>query len=386
MRLLSLPTVALLLVVSACGAPTADTDTTTTAPVAQSSTSTTSAGHAPLTTTPPPATTTTTAGTTPVTAPAPSTTTTGEAPPAFFRYGAHGVTLVEGGRETVLVDVPVASAWSDGAGGLLFSHHWLSEVPGIWRVPTGTSEPIVAVPNYQGTYAVVALDDRAAIVRYDDYENRRCESGSIGLYDLESGAPHEGLLVCSGDGDVGWFPSSYGGELLAGVRWDDSGSCRTMSGILFWDLSGAEIDIPTNPYPLARGAPVPDWIPCELDAHLSPDGRLLAYRFRPDNKWPCPEYDEVLYEDWLEESRSIPGVVIVMDVDTGTETFRVQSEAEERLTGFDGRFIVLTSSDRRWDVPLDQLEHTQTSTIIDITGSNPDHIVDGRVRLVWINN
>lgn len=297
------------------------------------------------------------------------------------------MTLVEDGRETVLVDVAVASAWSDGAGGLLYSHHWRSEESGIWRVPAGTSESVVAVPDYQGTYAVVALDDRAAVVRYDDHENRRCESGSIGLYDLETGAPHEDFVICSGEGDVGWFPDTYGGGLFAGVRWDDLGSCRTISGILFWDRSGSDADVPTNPYPLrAWEASIPDWIPCELDAQLSPDGRLLAYRFRPDNKWPCPEYDEVLYEDWLEESRNIPGVVVVMDVETGAEIFRVQSEAEERLADFDGRFIVLTSGDRRWDVPLDQLAHVQTSTIIDVTGSNPDHIVDGRVRLAWTDN
>jgi hypothetical protein len=75
-----------------------------------------------------------------------------------------------------------------------------------------------------------------------------------------------------------------------------------------------------------------------------------------------------------------------MDVETGAEIFRVQSEAEERLADFDGRFIVLTNGDRRWDVPLDQLAHVQVGTIIDVTGSNPDHIVDGRVRLVRNDN
>ena len=172
-------------------------------------------------------------------------------------------------------------------------------------------------------------------------------------------------------------------ELFAGVRWDGLGSCLTASGIMFWDRSGTVADALTNPFPLHDwDTEVPTWIPCELDAHLSPDGRLLAYRYRPDNKWPCPEYDDVPYEEWLEESRTIPGLVVVLDMGTGAEVFRTRSEAEERLTDFDGRFIALTTADRRWDVPMEQLETVGTSTIVDITGRSQDHIVDGRVRFI----
>jgi hypothetical protein len=155
---------------------------------------------------------------------------------------------------------------------------------------------------------------------------------------------------------------------------------------LFWDRAGADVDIPANPYPSAPWDEVPDWIPYDLDARLSPDGRLLAYRFRPDNKWPCPEYDDVPYEDWLEESRSIPGEVVVLDLATGARVFRAEGSADERLTDFDGRFLVLTTADRRDDVPLDQLGSVAVSTVVDITGNNPDHDVAGRVRLIWTHN
>jgi hypothetical protein len=297
------------------------------------------------------------------------------------------VTKVEGGLETRLVDDPVATLWSDGAGGLLFTYRWDSDVEEPWTIrqfPAGASAPIVAVRDYQGAFSVVNFDGRTAVVRYDSED--RCEDGSIGVYDLETGSRGD-FVVCSGDGDVGWFPSTYGGGLFVGVRWDDLGSCRTISGILFWDRSGTDIEVATNPYPLhGWDESAVDWIPSEIDARISPDGRLLAYRFRPDNKWPCPEFDDVPYEDWLEESRKIPGVVVVLDIETGTEIFRTESEAEERLTDFDGQFLVLTTAERRWDEPRDELRSVEESTIVDITGISPDHVVAGRVRLIWTHN
>lgn len=287
------------------------------------------------------------------------------------------VTVARTSRETVLVEEPVASAWSDGAGGLVFVQ-WRSEVPGIWRLPAGADEPFQAAPEVLGIGAVVNLDGRAAVVRSDIWEERRCEPGSIGVYDLETGL-REDFAVCSAEGDVGWFPSTYGGGLFAGVRWEALGSCGTDSGILFWDRSGAPADVATNPYPVSfdEGPGISGWIPCELDARLSPDGRLLAYRFRPDNKWPCPEYDDVPYEVWLEESRKILGEVVVLDIETGSVVYQAPSEAEERLTDFDGRYLVLTTVDSR-----DDLLHP-VSTIVDATGTNPDLTVEGRVRLIW---
>jgi hypothetical protein len=328
--------------------------------------------------------TTTAAATTstPITVPVSSTTTvaTRELPP-FFRYGTFGVIEVVVGHETVLVDEPVAWASSDGAGGLVFQD-WSQDAPTLWWLPAGGPEPVEAPLGYVG--AIINLDGRAAVVRYDDWEERRCESDSIGVYDLDTGL-REDFVVCSGDGDVGWFPSTYGGGLFAGVRWDASGTCGTDSGILFWDRSGAPADVAINPYPVSldQGPGISGWIPCELDARLSPDGRLLAYRFRPDNKWPCPEYDEVPYEVWLKESRSILGEVVVLDIETGSVVYQAPSEAEERLTDFDGRFLVLTTAHRRDDVPPDQVDWVFESRIVDITAANPDHRVDGRVRLIW---
>lgn len=390
MRLWTLLVVLVVVGVAACGGndqavdpgelATSSTETTQVVPSTTTSSATSSSTAAAA-----PTTTATATASTPITVPVPSaiTVATPQLPP-FFRYGSFGAIEVASGGERVLVAEPVDSVWSDGAGGLVFSYHWLSEVPGIWRVPAGTSEPVAAVPDYQGAHAVVALDDRAAVVRYDDYENRRCESGSIGIYDLETGQLNEGFLVCSGDGDVGWFPSTHGGGLFAGVRWDDLGSCGTDSGILFWDRSGAPADVAINPYPMHGWEDaIPEWIPCELDVRLSPDGHLLAYRFRPDNKWPCPEYDDVAYEDWLEGSHNIQGEVVVLDLGTGAEVFRANSPAEERLADFDGWFLVLTTADRRDDVPLDQRDWSYESRIVDITAANPDHSVDGRVRLIW---
>ena len=84
----------------------------------------------------------------------------------------------------------------------------------------------MAIPGYLGTYSVVELDGRPAVVRYDDYENRRCEAGSIGAYDLETVALYEEFVVSSGEGDAGWFPTSYGGGAL---RWCPLGRPRVVS-------------------------------------------------------------------------------------------------------------------------------------------------------------
>ena len=143
MRLRSLPVAVLVLAVSACGAPDTRTGTSSTALADPSSVITTSSSSAPSTTSAAPSTTTLASEATSTTAPAPgsasTTTTNADGPPPFFRYGTHGVTVIADGTEIKLVDVAVASAWSDGAGGLLFSHHWLSEKAGIWRIPAGAN-------------------------------------------------------------------------------------------------------------------------------------------------------------------------------------------------------------------------------------------------------
>ena len=320
---------------------------------------------------------TTTEATAPITTTlAALSTTTAPGPPPFFRYGAFGVVRVEAGRETTLLDEPVGGCRATVRVG------WCSGTTGS---PTPSSRERCSVcpqvPASQWSIrreargGVINLDGRLAVMRFDDAEDW-CPH-PIRVYDLETGDP-EDFVACAGDGDYGLFPGSYGGGLFVGVDHFDSGSCRTNICITFWDSSGGEIDIPANPYPCpAVWHEFPDWTPCELGALVSPDGRLLAYRFRPDNKWPCPEYDDVLYEDWLKESRKIPGEVVVLDIETGSVVFRAPSEADERLYGFDGRFIVLTATDRRWDVPMDQLDPVVVSTIVDITGTNPDHTVDG---------
>lgn len=389
MRLWTMLVLLVSLVGAACGGGN-DQPTDSTTSTAAAATTATTATTAVETTRASPTTTTTTTimVATTSTIPISTTTTIAGGPPPFFRYGYHGVTRVEGERETVLVDVPVVTAWSDGVGGLLFTYHWDSGVDrplAIRHLAADATEPEVVAPDDQGAYSVINFDGRTAVVRYDDHADRRCEEGSLGVYDLDTGA-RESFADCSFHEDATGFPGSYGGGLFVGVRRDYLGSCWTDSGILFWNRSGAEVDVAANPFPFdGWEAPVADWIPCELGARLSPDGRLLAYRFRPDNKWPCPEYDDVPDEDWFEQSRSIPGVVVVLNLETGAKVFRSESAAEERLADFDGRFLVLTTVDQR-HVPLDQLQRVEASVIVDITGNTPDHTVDGRVRLIWTHD
>jgi hypothetical protein len=71
-----------------------------------------------------------------------------------------------------------------------------------------------------------------------------------------------------------------------------------------------------------------------------------------------------------------------MDIETGSIVYKASSEAEERLTDFDGRYLVLTTTDPRDDVLLDH-DWSTVSTIVDITGASLDLHVEGQVRLIW---
>ena len=70
-------------------------------------------------------------------------------------------------------------------------------------------------------------------------------------------------------------------------------------------------------------------------------------------------------------------------IDTGSVVYRAPSQADERLADFDGRYLVLTTTDRHSNVPPDGFDQSAVSTIRDIAGTTPDHSVEGQVRLIW---
>lgn len=107
------------------------------------------------------------------------------------------------------------------------------------------------------------------------------EVGAI-LHDLDSG--EERMLTCRlpmEDGSL--FPESQGGGWFVGALSVSSGASGTSVRLVFWDQSGAELVVQTNPFPESCA-------PCNIGALISPDGTRLAYYYRPDAKWPPQEW------------------------------------------------------------------------------------------------
>lgn len=117
------------------------------------------------------------------------------------------------------------------------------------------------------------------------------------------------------------------------------------------------------PSPLAEGFPLDgaSCAPCELDAYLSPDGTLLAYRIRPDAFWN----QEGSGIEWRETTGLIPGEVVVIGLATGSVLFRTDVAAQDRLGDFDGRFLVIEGPHASTIVDS-RSEHAQWRTTSDV--------------------
>ncbi len=114
--------------------------------------------------------------------------------------------------------------------------------------------------------------------------------------------------------------------------------------------------------------------PCELDAHLSPNGGLLAYRYRPDAPWP-PERVSGNFDEWWVETQEVPGQVTVVDLTTGRTLFTQRVAANTRLVDFDGRFLAIGVIDGIGASP-------HTTTILDTRGQVPEVEVAGNLSLI----
>ena len=107
----------------------------------------------------------------------------------------------------------------------------------------------------------------------------------------------------------------------------------TDHALVFSNLSGDPVNVAHNPFP-----PFPNTCaPCELDARVSSDGQLLAYRHRPDAPWPPERMSELSWDQWWAETQAIPGEITVIDLTTGQTLFTQRVAANARLDDFDGR-------------------------------------------------
>ena len=190
---------------------------------------------------------------------------------------------------------------------------------------------------------------------------------AVYLTDLATGT--QTFLFCDTDGpDGGNNLTSVGGDRMSTVGWGMSDTWTN------WDIQ--LIDFSGNPVPWPAN-PVPDsCAPCELDALLSPDGQLLAYRHRPDSYWPPTEMTE---DEWWAATQAIAGTIRVIDVETGVARFEMEVPATAHLVDFDGRYIVVAHSPAIW--LWEGIDHND---IIDTTGALPPITIGGNWHIELI--
>ncbi len=306
----------------------------------------------------------------------PSTTT--ERPgsdglPAFFRYDASGAYLVTGVTERQITADAVQSATHDAMGGVVFAILDATWAPGLRWWKSGTTG-LETLPFDSGWIAPLG-GGPVLVTPAGDCPTEDART-LVELVDLRTGERRP--LGCFGGEDGGTTITSGGGELLVGVTWIGPGATGSDRTLDFYDAMGTEVEHPYNP--VAESCE-----PCELDARLSPDGSLLAYRVRPDAKWSTDldelqRLDAMSWDDWWETSRHIGARLTVLDLTSGDERFEVMVPAGERLVDFDGRFLVLESTTMKGGEEHEQ-EPVYSSRVVDTTRSVPELTVGGRVRL-----
>lgn len=330
-----------------------------------------SAGSAATTSTQAPPTTRVTTSTT-----AAATTTPLDpvaAGPAYYRFGDDGLFRVVAGVETRLESHRVTWATDDLMGGVVYRLHWqLDPETTYWLRADGSLDTLVHDPGF-----VAAIDgDPTVVAMVPD------AADSVGrdmvLVDLRSET--EQRIADIGFNGDGWsYPTSYGEGLFVGVDGAAFGCGYSDAVLAFWDREGSRIDHPYNPVTEPCG-------PCELSATISPDGRLLAYTLRADapseyhGRLVCGEEAE-----WWNQTQEVLAEVVVLDLDTGDEMFRTTVPAQSRISGFDGRFLVVQQSawfGQESAGTSRSFGATPMATILDTQGEQAPITVPGSVALI----
>ena len=282
--------------------------------------------------------------------------------PDFYRFGDDGLFRVADGVETPLESQSVAWATDDLLGGVVYRLHWqLGAETTYWLRADGSQDKMAHDPGF-----IAAIDGDPTVVMMVPTSADPDDRDMV-LVDLRSGSERS-VANIGFDGD-GWsYPTSYGEGLFVGVNGAAFGCGYSDAVLAFWDLEGRRIDHPRNPVNEPCG-------PCELSAAISPDGRLPAYTLRGDapseyhGRLVCGEEAE-----WWNQTQEILAEVVVLDLNTGDEVFRTTAPAQDRLTDFDGRYVVVEQSS--WSGA------TPAATILDTWAEQAPITVPGRVTLI----
>ncbi len=294
----------------------------------------------------------------------------------YYRYGENGLFRVEAGVETKLIDGPVERAWDDRMGGVITSDIAAIET---FHLPAGETTPtplFLRLPQ-SDAYAYARftgiIDGNpalffAGVPEGVDLDEWPCSDWALNSRDLTTG--EERRHICLPVEDAGLDIRSFGDGLFVGAPYGLCGGTGTSSSIQFWDTAGNPVQIPANPFPSTQSC-----APCELDALISSDGNLLAYRHRPDSfHADSPYYSgsscgggAEQFEAWWTGSQDVAAEIVVLDLDSGEELWRTSIPADTRLSDFDGRYLVA--------------EREGQSLIYDTVGTYPSIEAPGQVVL-----
>lgn len=287
----------------------------------------TTTGAADITTTAPASRfTTNTSAIDPTTTTAEATSTSEASPPIvsgpILVAGEAGVVLIDGERTSTLLDEPVSVAADDLMGGVVYQASAAESGFGepedtiIWWLPDGADSPrTLLVPTGDQRLRLIGvarIDGSPSVVyvRRDspgDFENAL---DTLRLYDFDTAQVTEVRVVGGWESGVGQV--TYGGGVFASNWFGEA-----YSGFEFFDVAGADLGAPADPYPgdaiCFDGTLDPGGGACFNDVVISLDGERIAYT--------------VLLRD---EDGVVQALeLVVADADDGSELHRVTLRTEE---------------------------------------------------------
>lgn len=270
--------------------------------------------------------------------------------PGYVVWGSEGVFRVEDGETALALDrSDVTWASDDGMRGIVFrtSNDYFSA---LYQQAAGQTTPRVIGTEARPDY-VTLVDGRPTLVMWarDSGCSGDSEDSSI-LVDLQT----DGRQTDWKCWEVGLPYSLHGviGDRLRVSEADESIGIGDPhhQGLVFKALDFRTLGLPGNPRPVPC-----HW--CDLAARLSPDGRFLALvEFIPkvsDFDWAELEAhaeEEDPYQTWAQLEETSERMVSTSELGTGEPVYIDSWPQSVRITGFDGRYLVVHSGEDDADI------------------------------------
>ncbi len=292
--------------------------------------------------------------------------------PAYYRFNENGAWRVAYGHEVKVINEPIWDLWDDHMGGVIYDavHHQKYWLPAGATVATKLAD-LDPTDEFlmQGEQFFTGLVDGTPTFFYAGYAESGPNCGGewqlVGR-DLESGVATGYMCLPIGDVRPGF--DSIGGDQFVAATWVYAGCSGTGTDIRFFDTRTEPVVVTGNP-----GAE--SCAPCDREALVSPDGRLLAHKVRAYTSPQPDACDLADMERWhAEQLRATELTLEVIDVATGEVIWAAADRPDASLVDFDGRYLVMDDG-APW-------ERGQRSTIYDTADEHAPVVVEGRAKLM----